>query len=239
VTIKALAIVRALDEAACIGGVVRELRQHCPDLDVVVVDDGSTDDTARVAAAAGARVVSLPFNLGMGGAVQTGYRLARDEGYDVAVQLDGDGQHPAAEAARLVAALREGGADMVVGSRFADGEGYRPPALRRLGIRVLSGVASAVLGRRVTDATSGLKAVGREGIALFAAHHPHDYVEIESLLMAARHGLRVTELPVAMRARTAGRSSITPGRTSVYALRAALGLAVVLAGRRAAPEPSG
>jgi len=238
VTTKAVAIVRALDEAASIGGVVRELHRWCPDLDVVVVDDGSADATAALAAEAGARVVRLPFNVGMGGAVQTGYRLARDEGYDLAVQLDGDGQHPAAEAARVVAALRDGGWDMVVGSRFADGAGYRPPVLRRLGIRLLSAVASAVLGRRVTDATSGLKAVGREGIALFAAHHPHDYVEIESLLLAARHGLRVTEVPVTMRARCAGRSTITPGRTSVYALRAALGLAVVLAGRRAQPGPA-
>ena len=236
VTADALAIVRALDEAATIGGVIDDLRRHCPGVDVLVVDDGSRDATAARARAAGARVVSLPFNLGMGGAVQTGYRLARDEGYARAVQLDGDGQHPAREAARLLRAVGDDGWDMAVGSRFAGGGGYRPGPLRRLGIRALSAVASVALGRTVTDATSGLRAVGRGGIALFAERHPHDYVELETLLLAARHGLRVTEVPVAMRPRAAGRSTITPGRTSVYALRAVLGLAVVMADRRTVPE---
>lgn len=236
VTLKAVAIVRALDEAASVGSVVRELHAACPGVDVLVVDDGSTDGTAAAAARAGARVVSLPFNLGMGGAVQTGYRLARDEGYALAVQLDGDGQHPAAEAARLLEAVRAGQADLVVGSRFAPGAeaGHTCSPLRRLGGRALSAAVSLAVGRRLTDTTSGLRAVGRRGIVLFAAQHPHDYVEVESLLLAARRGLHIAELPVAMRARHAGRSTITPGRTSVYALRAALGLVVTLAARRAA-----
>ncbi len=231
-----LVIVRALNEGDVVGQVVRGVRRALPDADVLVVDDGSTDATAAHARDAGARVVSLPFNLGMGGAVQTGYRLARDEGYDVALQMDGDGQHPAAAAVRVVETLLAGGADMVVGSRFAGAGGYRSSLLRRGGIRVVSRVLSAVAGCTITDATSGLRAVRAPAVALFAERYPHDYVELESLLLVLSRGLRVAEVPVRMEPRRAGRSTITPARSAAYGVRVALGLAVAFAGRRAARQ---
>ena len=234
---RTLAIVRALNEQGTVGAVVADVRDHIPGCVVVVVDDGSTDATAARARAAGARVVSLPFNLGMGGAAQTGYRIARDEGFDAAVQVDGDGQHPGSEAARVLDALRGGGHDLVVGSRFLEGCGHLSTPARRVGIRVASHLLSAVMGRRVTDATSGLRAVGPRGIALFARSYPCDYVEVEALILAARQGLRVAEVPVTMRARRDGRSTIRPAQALVYGARVAVGAASLAATRRVAADP--
>lgn len=230
---RALVIVRALNEGPVVGGLVGEIARACPGADVLVVDDASTDDTALVARAAGARVVSLPVNVGMCGAVQTGYRLARDEGYDVAVQVDGDGQHPASEVARVLGALLAGDADVVVGSRFAGGDGYRSTPLRRGGIRLTSKILTRLAGRTITDATSGLRAVRRPAILLFAERYPRDYVEVEALLLALRHGLAVDEVPVRMRARVSGRSTITARRSARYGWRVACGLALAMAGRQA------
>lgn len=230
---RALAIVRALNEGAVVGDLVRDLRRVCPGVDVLVVDDGSTDDTAAVARAAGARVVSLPVNVGMGAAAQTGYRLARDEDYDIALQVDGDGQHPASEAARVLRALLEGDADIVVGSRFAGSGGFRSTPLRRGGIRLVSRAISVLTGHTITDATSGLRAVRRRAMTLFAEQYPQDYVEVESVLLALRHGLVVDETPVTMRPRPVGRSTITAGRSARYGVRVAVGLAAEFSGRRA------
>lgn len=234
---RTLAIVRALNEERTVGDVVADVRAHIPGCVVVVVDDGSTDATAPRARAAGARVVSLPFNLGMGGAAQTGYRIARDEGFDAAVQVDGDGQHPGSEAARVLGALLEGPHDLVVGSRFLEGRGDLSTPARRWGIRIASHLLSAVMGRRVTDATSGLRAVGRRGIALYARSYPCDYVEVEALILAARDGMRVAEVPVTMRAREQGRSTIRPAHALVYGARVAVGAASLAVTRRAAPDP--
>lgn len=203
-----IAIVPALNEEACVGTVVDEIRAADPSFDILVVDDGSSDRTAFVAASRGARVVSLPFNLGIGGAMQTGYRFALERGYDVAVQVDGDGQHDPAELPALLAPLLAGEADLVVGSRFAGRGGYRAPLFRRAGIRLFAWTASRLAGQPLTDTTSGFRAVNRRGIALFADEYPHDYPEVEAVVTVARARLRVAEVPVSMRVRAGGRSSI-------------------------------
>jgi glycosyltransferase involved in cell wall biosynthesis len=194
---------------------------------VVVVDDASTDDTAAVAEALGATVLRLPFNVGIGGAVQTGFRYARDEGYDVAVRLDGDGQHDASERGKLLGPIRSGAADFVVGSRFVDRDAtYRPPFARRVGIGVFARLVSLLGGQRVTDTTSGFAALNRAGIDLFAVEYPHDYPEVEATLVALRSGLRLQQVQVDMRERQAGTSSITFVRSLYYIVKVMLALLV-------------
>ncbi|MFN8120817.1 MAG: glycosyltransferase family 2 protein [Thermoleophilia bacterium] len=230
---KVLAIVRALNEEAAVASVVRDVRAALPRADVLVVDDGSRDATGAAARAAGAEVLRIPRNLGMCAAVQRGYRYALAAGYDAAVQLDGDGQHRAVDAAALLAAVGDLGADVVVGSRFLHpgSPGDRSTPARRVGNRVLSRSLTALSGRRVTDATSGLRACGPRGIAVFARQYPRGEVESEALLVAWRHGLVVAEVPVQMRPRRAGRSTITSRRSAYYGWRAAMGLVSLAAGR--------
>ncbi|HXG75206.1 MAG TPA: glycosyltransferase family 2 protein [Gaiellaceae bacterium] len=224
---RTVAIVPAHDEAAAVGRVVDEIRAFDPSCDVVVVDDASSDGTAEVARAHGAVVLRLPFNVGIGGAVQTGFRYALAEGYERAVRLDGDGQHDAAELGKLLAVLERGEADLVVGSRFVDGGGtYRPPLGRRLGIRVFARLVSLLGGQRVTDTTSGFLALNRRGIELFAAEYPHDYPEVEATLVALRSGLRLAQVQVDMRERLAGTSSITFVRSLYYMVKVMLALLV-------------
>jgi hypothetical protein len=233
--LRRLAIVPAYNEQDTVGRVIDEVRAFDAGFDVVVVDDGSTDRTAAIATARGAYVVRLPFNLGIGGAVQTGYRFAFERGYDVAVQVDGDGQHDATELPRILAPVLADEADMVVGSRFAGDGAYRSSAMRRVGIRVFAWVVSRLVGQRVTDSTSGFRAVNRRGIELFAADYPHDYPEVEATVMAVRHRLRLREVPVAMRERGGGRSSITAARSVYYMLKVLLALFVGLFRRDVVP----
>ncbi len=230
--LRCIAVVPAFNEADSIGDVVGEIRGFDGDFTVVVVDDGSTDATARLAAQAGAHVVSLPFNLGIGGAVQTGYQFARDEGFDIAVQVDGDGQHDPRQIPLLVAPLLDDRADMVVGSRFAGERSYRAPLARRLGIRLFARVVSWIVGQRVTDTTSGFRAVNRRGILLFAQEYPPDYPEVESTVLVHRAGLRIVEIPVAMRERAAGRSSINVFDSVYYMIKVLLALFIDLFRRR-------
>jgi len=227
VTDRVVAVVPAWNEAGAIGGVVDEIRAFDPRIDVVVVDDASTDDTVEVARAHGAKVLALPFNVGIGGAVQTGFRYARDEGYEVAVRLDGDGQHAADELGKLLAPIRAGDADLVIGSRFVDPAGtYRPPFARRMGIRVFARLVSLLGGQKVTDTTSGFSALDRTAIELFATEYPHDYPEVESTLVALRSGLRLVQVQVDMRERQAGTSSITFVRSLYYIVKVMLALLV-------------
>jgi glycosyltransferase involved in cell wall biosynthesis len=226
-TRRVVAIVPAWNEAGAVGGVVDAIREHHPSFDVVVVDDFSTDDTAAVAEARGAIVLRLPFNVGIGGAVQTGFRFALANEYDLAVRLDGDGQHDPGQLAKLVEPIERGEADFVIGSRFVDGQGsYRPPFARRLGIRVFARLVSLLGGQRVTDTTSGFIALDRVGIDLFAAQYPHDYPEVESTLVALRSGLRLTQVQVDMRIRETGTSSITFVRSLYYIVKVMLALLV-------------
>ncbi len=223
-----IAIVPALNEQETIGRVIDEIRAFDPGFEIVVVDDGSTDRTAAVAEARGAHVLALPFNLGIGGAVQTGYQYARDNGFELAVQIDGDGQHNPPEVARLVGPILDGRADMVVGTRFVEGGGYRGTRVRRVGIHLFAALVSLMVRQRVTDTTSGFRAVNRLGIRLFAADYPHDYPEVEATVLLSRHGLKMVEVPVVMRIREEGSSSITTLRSVYYMVKVLLALFVGL-----------
>ena len=219
-----------------LAGVVEELRAFDPTLDVVVIDDGSSDATAQRAAAAGAAVVSLPFNLGIGGAVQTGFKYALDHGYDTVIRLDGDGQHDPLQIPNLLAPLERDEADVVVGSRFAEGSGdYKPPFARRAGIRWFAHLVSILTRQKLTDTTSGFQAVNARAIRLFAADYPHDYPEVEAAVMVVRHELRILEVPAQMRSRETGRSSITLLRSLYYAIKVTLALLVGIFRRRVVP----
>ncbi len=224
-----IAIVPAFNEQASITGVIEELRRDAPAYDIVVIDDGSTDDTALFARATGVVVVSLPYNLGIGVAVQTGYQYAYDNGYEKAVQVDGDGQHIAAEIAKLEQRLDAATpVDLVYGSRFQEQGGYRSSRLRRIGIALFSSMLSLVTRQRVTDPTSGFRLANRRTMELFAADYPHDYPEVEAILMIHAHRLRMDEVPVRMRAREGGSSSINFWRSVYYMLKVSLALFVGL-----------
>jgi glycosyltransferase involved in cell wall biosynthesis len=239
---RGIAIVPAFREERTIGAVVAEIRATEPTLDVVVIDDGSGDGTAAAAHAAGAAVVRLPFNLGIGGAVQTGFKYALEHGYDHAVRLDGDGQHDPGELRKLLEPLLAGEADIVVGSRFApglDGGGgdtYRPKLARRVGIGLFARIVSLLVRQRVTDTTSGFQALNRRGILLFAHDYPHDYPEVEATVMVVRHELRLLEVPVRMREREHGSSSITALRSAYYVVKVLLALFIGLFRRRVPVE---
>jgi glycosyltransferase involved in cell wall biosynthesis len=235
--VRRIAVVPAFNEQQNVGRVIEEIREFDPGLDIVVVDDGSVDATATVAREHGAIVLRLPFNLGIGGAVQTGFRYAFEHGYELAVRVDGDGQHDASQLDRVVAPVLAGEADIAVGSRFvAQGEGYRSSRSRRIGIRLLALVVSRIVGRRVTDTTSGFQALNEKGIALFARDYPHDYPEVEATVMVSRHRLRSVEVPVSMRERSSGRSSITALRSVYYMIKVLLAIFVGLFRRNVVPE---
>jgi len=233
-----LAIVPAHNEAEAIASTVAAIHQHAPDFDVLVIDDGSADDTTRQASAAGATVIRLPFNLGIGGAMQTGYIYARTHGYEVAVQVDGDGQHNPHYITELLEILEsDGDISMVTGSRFLEPEreGYRSSAARRVGISIFSKAMSLLTGQRVTDPTSGFRMTDRRGIELFAHDYPHDYPEVEAILLMHAHHLRTCELPVLMRPRVTGESSISTTQSVYYMVK--VSLALFVASLRARPVP--
>ena len=233
--LRRVAIVPARNEEASVAAVIDEIRAFDPDFEVVVVDDGSGDRTAEAASSKGARVLRLPFRLGIGGAVQTGFRYAFENGFDLAVRIDGDGQHDPAQLQAVIEPLLAGEADIVVGSRFVGAAGYRSSRPRRLGIRILSGAVSALVRQRVTDPTSGFQAVNRHGIALFAADYPHDYPEAEATVMLVKHRLRLREVPVTMRERAAGRSSIGALASVYYMVKVLLAIVIALFRRNVVP----
>ena len=226
--LRRVAIVPALNEADTVGSVVAEIRTFDPDFEIVVVDDGSTDETTEAALEAGARVLRLPMNLGIGGAMQAGYVYALENGYEVAVQVDGDGQHDPRELGRLLGPILEGRADMVIGTRFAGERTYRAPLGRSLGIRLFAAIVSLRVRQRMTDTTSGFRAVNKRGITVFAGDYPHDYPEVETVVTASRGGLRICEVPVEMRLRAAGRSSISNVGSVYYMVKVLLALFIGL-----------
>ena len=220
-----LIVMPAYNESQAVGDVVREAFTVLPGISILVVDDGSTDDTAKVAAAAGARVARLPFNLGVGGAMRLGFRYAHDNGFAAVVQIDADGQHDPAHVPLLLAQLDDH--DLVVGARFAGSGSYRMRGPRRWASWVLATSISRTAQTRLTDTTSGFRASGPRAIALFERNYPAEYLgdTIESLVIACRAGLKVTQVPVAMRERKGGRPSQNPVKATLYLARASLALA--------------
>lgn len=234
--LRKLAIVPAYNEAEIVGRVVRDLHRHAPGFDVLVIDDGSTDATAAEARSQGAVVIRHPFNLGIGGAVQSGYKYALENGYDVAAQVDGDGQHqPSYLEAMLHELHTEGEADMVCGTRFRGDPGYKVPIARRVGNRIFSILLTRIVRQRITDPTSGFRITNRHGIELFARDYPHDYPEVEAILMLHAHRLRIREVPMRMNARGYGRSSIDRPRSAYYMAKVLLAIFVGLFRRRPTP----
>ncbi|MFF5180325.1 glycosyltransferase family 2 protein [Micromonospora sp. NPDC000316] len=217
---RVLIIIPALNESGSIAEVVGEVRGELPGVDVLVVDDGSTDRTAAVAAAAGARVAKLPYNLGVGGAMRLGYRYARDHDYDVAIQIDADGQHDPRYVPKLVDLLDE--TDLVIGARFAGEGDYTVRGPRRWAMVMLSGVLSRVAHTKLTDTTSGFRAANRRVIDMFATWYPVEYLgdTVETLVHTARRGYTIRQVPVAMRKRMAGTPSHSPAKAMIYLGRA-------------------
>jgi glycosyltransferase involved in cell wall biosynthesis len=230
-----LAIVPAFNEADSVAQTVDAIHQWAHGFDVLVVDDGSADATAERAAQAGAAVVRMPFNLGIGGAMQGGYIYALEHGYEVAVQVDGDGQHDPRHIGDLLQTLRsDPELNMVTGSRFlaASGVGFQSSAARRAGIRIFSTVVSQITGQRVTDPTSGFRMTNRRGIELFARDYPHDYPEVEAILLMHAHRLRSCEIPVVMQPRLTGKSAISSTQSVYYMVKVLLAVFVGLFRRR-------
>ena len=213
---RVLVIVPAYDEEASLPGTLDELRRVAPAFDVLVVDDGSRDGTARVARARGIAVVRHAVNLGVGGALQTGFRWAVEHGYDVGVQLDADGQHDPADLQALVEPVLRGDCDVSIGSRFVARSGYRAPAARRLGMLLFSAVVRVALRQRITDTTSGFRAYGRAVMEVGPRDFPRDFPDAPLLITLARRGFRLQEVPVAMRERRAGKSFYTFGKSLYY-----------------------
>ena len=232
---KCLVIVPVFNEGESVGKVVQRLRRALPEVDVVVVDDGSTDNTTRQVPP-GTPVVSLPFNLGIGGAMQTGYRYASLYGYDVAIQVDGDGQHRPSEVRRLLDYVLEGKADLVVGSRFLEPTRYRQTVVRKLGARMLQRLIRLLSGLPMTDCTSGFRAANKHVIRAFAHWYPEDYPEPEVVLLLHRAGYSICEVPVKMRHRRTGRSSISLTRGVFYMMKVSVCLLLDLVRE---PWPSG
>jgi glycosyltransferase involved in cell wall biosynthesis len=228
-----LAVVPAYNESETIVAVIEALRERAPRFDTLVIDDGSTDATSALAGEAGAAVLRLPFNLGIGGAVQTGFVYACEQGYDFLAQVDADGQHDSLELERLIEAMTEHDADMVCGSRFlTDDYRYPAPISRRAGIHVFAFLLSRIVGMRVSDPTSGFRLYNRRAIELFARSYPHDYPEVEAVLILHHHSLRMREVPVRMYARGGGVSSISTGKSAYYMVKVLLALFVGLGRRR-------
>lgn len=223
-----LVIIPVLNEAEALPTVLDELRRQAPFCDVVVVNDGSTDQTAAVARAAGFRVLDMLFNLGVGGAVQAGFKYALERGYSIAVQLDGDGQHPADQIEKLVAPVRADECDMALGSRFLEDNGYEGGAWRRVGTRFLSWICALVTGQRITDATSGFRAFGPRALRYLASYYPADYPEPEAVVLLGRRGLRIREVPVHMRPRQGGRSSLGGIAGMYYMAKVTLALLIAV-----------
>jgi hypothetical protein len=222
-----LVIVPAFNEESAIGNVLRALRRRAPEYDLLVVNDGSTDKTADVVRRVhGVELIALPYNMGIGNAMQTGYRYACEQGYDIVVQCDADGQHPVDEIQKLVRAVASGRADLVVGSRYVADTGYRPTIWRRLGKSLLSRLVDSVVGGGITDTTSGFRAMNRAAFETFAHVYPDDYPEAEALVILHKHGLRAIETPVEMSPRQAGKSSIGSARAAYYIVKVSLAIFV-------------
>jgi glycosyltransferase involved in cell wall biosynthesis len=231
--VRTLVFIPAWNEEDSIAEVIAGVRESLPEADLLVIDDGSTDATGEQARKAGALVASLPFNQGLGAALQTGYLHALREGYDACAHLDADGQHPPAEVARLLEEIYGNSADLVIGSRYrdpakAESDDYKPTLSRRIGTGVFRFFLTLATRQRFTDTTSGMRAANRRVMELFSEHYSPDFAEIESLQLAVRESLRVEEVPVRMLERTGGSSFLTPLRSAFFIFK---GLIVLMVGQ--------
>jgi hypothetical protein len=223
---RALVIIPAFNEERSLDRVVRGVNTHLPQAHVLVVNDGSTDRTSEKAKASGATVLDLPFNLGIGGAMQAGYRYAYEKAYDIAIQVDADGQHDPEEIRKLLAALEVQKVDVAIGSRFIESSEYKGSIMRRIGIAIFSGVISTIVRQKITDPTSGFRASNRRAIQLFASNYPQDYPEPEVLILLHQCHLKMGEVPVGMSKRYFGESSITKIRSVYYMVKVLLAIFV-------------
>ncbi len=224
--LKTLIIIPAFNEEGSIEKVVNNLTAKFPNYDYLVVNDGSSDHTQSICHRNQYHVVNLVINMGIGGAVQTGYRYARDNHYDIAVQIDGDGQHDVSYLEEMISLIEKGQADIVIGSRFLEKEGFQSTQIRRMGINFLSFLGKVLTGVRVRDITSGYRVVNAKFIHIFANDYPADYPEPEAMVIAAVHGGRIKEYPVIMQKRNAGESSITMKRSIYYMCKVTLAMII-------------
>lgn len=225
---KILVIVPAYNEECCVEGVIEDVSRHFPSGDILVVNDGSGDMTSDIAGNLGARVIDLPYNLGIGGAMQTGFLYALHEGYDAALQFDADGQHHADQIEKILKPFLSGSADMVVGSRFLSDGGFTSSVQRRIGSKILSFVVSSIIRQKITDTTSGFRVYGRKTLEFFSSVYPEDYPEVEAFILAHKRGLRIVEVPSEIGPRTGGKSSITFSEAFYYMVKVMLAIAVDL-----------
>lgn len=219
-----LVIIPAYNEEKSIAAVIHLIRSHVPDVDIVVVNDGSKDRTAEVAANNGVTVLDLPYNVGIGGGMQTGYLYAFTKGYQYAVQIDADGQHDPADLPRLLRHARQGEGDMILGSRYIEATNYKSTLMRRVGMIFFSNLVGLLTGQKVRDTTSGYRVVNRKVIKMFSDYYPTDYPEVEAIVYLKRLGFSILEVPTEMQERQAGSSSITPLKSAYYMIKVALAL---------------
>ena len=224
--LKKLIIIPAYNEEANIEKTVRAILRESSGFDYIVINDCSKDNTREICEKNGFNIVNLPINLGIGGAVQTGYKYAMEYGYDIAVQVDGDGQHDPAFLEEMANVLEKENLDMVIGSRFIDKEGFQSSVMRRLGIKYFTVLIKILTGKTITDPTSGLRMIGRNIIKLYAKDYPKDYPEPESVVSVLRKGMKVKEIPVVMKSREGGVSSINPTKSVYYMIKVTLAILV-------------
>ncbi|CDG37578.1 glycosyl transferase family protein [Acetivibrio thermocellus BC1] len=231
---KILVIIPAYNEEATIKNVIQRIKLKMPQADILVVNDGSKDNTSRKAKTAGAKVIDLPYNLGIGGAMQTGYLYAKENGYDIAVQVDGDGQHDPSYIKELIEPIINNSADVVVGSRYISKTNYKSSLFRRMGMIFFSFLVSTLTNQKFKDTTSGFRAVNKEVINYFSNHYPVDYPEVDVLIRLKKRNFRIAELPVEMYKRQGGKSSITTFRSLYYMLK--VSLAIIIGTLRSSEE---
>lgn len=223
---RVLVMIAAHNEEGNIESVVDDLTEHFPEYDYLVINDGSTDHTGEILHRRHYNYVTLPINLGIGGAIQTGYLYAWRNHYDIAVQIDGDGQHDPKEIPKVIQPILDDEADYVIGSRFVNKEGFQSTAARRTGIRFLSGLIHLLTGKKIHDVTSGFRAVRRQSIREFAKRYPIDYPEPEAIMDAVMRRERIKEVPVVMRERQSGTSSIRASQSIYYMIKVSLDIIV-------------
>ena len=223
---KKLIIIPAYNEEENIVNTVKDISENAQDFDYIVINDCSKDSTLEVCRKNRIRIIDLPINLGIGGAVQTGYLYALENGYDCAVQVDGDGQHEAKYLKIMAECMEKESLDMVIGSRFIENEGFQSTGLRRFGIRFFTVLIKLLYGKKITDATSGMRMCNRKVMELFVKDYPRDYPEPETVARLLRHKMKVKEMPVIMRERSAGVSSISLGKSAYYMVKVSLAILI-------------